>query len=255
MSRSQVPEICESSIINLLEVLDVLHHKIQSILLLPIFNPSSQLTSNHDDDAMAGTMTEPVDALIGPKLIALNWSMTGVAALVVGLRISEKFRKRCKLWWDDYVAIVSWVSRHLQRTLRVRVPTNLSQLTLQTLLLGLSISLTFEVKKGLGRHMSELHPMALEGFVLESQLSSTIAIAGTSLAKVAFAVNLLKYSEGRLRRLVLLIIVLVNAVSGVSGTVLWVQCTPLRKNFIPTSPGSCFPGATRVAIQILNTCK
>lgn len=128
-------------------------------------------------------------------------------------------------------------------------------LILQTLLLALSVSLTFEVREGLGRHISELSPEVIQDFILAIQLSSTIAIAGTSLAKTGFAVTLLKISEGRLRRLVWFTIVFVNIVSGVCGTVLWVQCTPLRKNSEPSSPGTCFPGAIRTGIQIFNTCE
>lgn len=114
--------------------------------------------------------------------------------------------------------------------------------------------ITYEISHGVGRHTSELNPTTLRQFALSDDVGSTIAIAATSLAKTGFAVTLLKVAKGWLRSLVWLIIGMVNVVSGVSGTLLWLQCIPLRKNFEPTPFGSCFAGSVQVAIQIINTC-
>lgn len=55
-------------------------------------------------------MLQAEDKSIAPKLDVLNWVTALLAAIVVGLRIYSKYRSRARLWWDDYIAIVSWVS-------------------------------------------------------------------------------------------------------------------------------------------------
>lgn len=49
------------------------------------------------------------DRYIEPKVDVLGWVMTILAGTVVGLRIYNKFRRRLRLWWDDYIVIAAWV--------------------------------------------------------------------------------------------------------------------------------------------------
>lgn len=58
---------------------------------------------------MVVVMQQAEDKSIEPKLDVLNWAMTVLAAVVVGLRIYNKYRTGSRMWWDDYIAIVSWV--------------------------------------------------------------------------------------------------------------------------------------------------
>lgn len=51
------------------------------------------------------------DRYIEPKVDVLSFVMTILAGTVVGLRIYNKFRRRLRLWWDDYIVIVAWVWR------------------------------------------------------------------------------------------------------------------------------------------------
>lgn len=125
----------------------------------------------------------------------------------------------------------------------------------KTILLALTMTSTFEINQGVGRHAAELNAATFREFALTDEVASTIAITVTSLAKTGFAVTLLKIVDGWPRFADWLIIGVVNIVSGVSGTLIWLQCTPLRKNFEPTPFGTCFPDSTRVGIQIMNTGK
>lgn len=59
---------------------------------------------------MVVMMLQAEDKSIEPKLDVLDWAMTVLAGVVVGLRLHHKYQTRCRLWWDDYIAIVSWVS-------------------------------------------------------------------------------------------------------------------------------------------------
>ena len=47
----------------------------------------------------------------GSEILAITWTLTGLAALFVIVRIVWKFRSnKTKLWWDDHVCSLSWVS-------------------------------------------------------------------------------------------------------------------------------------------------
>lgn len=69
--------------------------------------PEPAATSN---GTMVVMMLQAEDKSIEPKLDVLDWAMTMLAGVVVGLRVYNKYRTRCRLWWDDWIAIVSWVS-------------------------------------------------------------------------------------------------------------------------------------------------
>lgn len=46
----------------------------------------------------------------GPQINLTLWSLSGVAAIWLAVRIYCKFARRRGLWWDDYFLIASWVS-------------------------------------------------------------------------------------------------------------------------------------------------
>lgn len=106
---------------------------------------------------------------------------------------------------------------------------------------------------GVGRHASHLDAATIRAFNLADDIGSTVAIAVTSLAKTGLAATLLRGARGGVRTAIWCVLGLVNSASGVAGTIIWVQCTPLRKNFDDTSFGSCFPAAVRVGVQVMNT--
>lgn len=54
-------------------------------------------------------MMKAEDPYIEPKLDVLDWVLVIIAGVVVVLRIYNKYRRRIELWWDDYIAMVSWV--------------------------------------------------------------------------------------------------------------------------------------------------
>jgi hypothetical protein len=46
---------------------------------------------------------------IGPKLNAVIWTLTGVSAAFVALRLYCKITRSKGLWWDDHVLVAAWV--------------------------------------------------------------------------------------------------------------------------------------------------
>ncbi|KAI3397154.1 hypothetical protein diail_11217, partial [Diaporthe ilicicola] len=170
------------------------------------------------------------DRYIESKIDVLNWVMVILAGTVVGLRIYNKYRRRLQLWWDDYIVIVSW-----------------------TLLLTFTIVTVFENRNGVGRHLANLSPGEIRELALLSLIASTAAITVTALSRIGFAVSLLRVAEGWPRRLTWAVIFASNIVSGLAGLFLWVQCTPIRKNWDHLNFGYCWAPQVQVAIPIINT--
>jgi hypothetical protein len=48
----------------------------------------------------------------GQILTVVCWTLVTISAVFVFLRLYCKFKSRSGLWWDDYVAIASWVCNH-----------------------------------------------------------------------------------------------------------------------------------------------
>lgn len=90
-------------------------------------------------------------------------------------------------------------------------------------------------------------------FALLATTASTVNIMCTALARIGFAVSLLRIAEGWPRRFTWAVIFSSNIVSGLSGLFLWVQCTPIRKNWDMLNFGYCWAPRVRVAIPIMNT--
>lgn len=111
----------------------------------------------------------------------------------------------------------------------------------------------FEGRDGLGRHVTNLSPETIREFALLATITSTINIMATALARIGFAVSLLRVAEGWPRRFTWAVIFASNVVSGLSGLFLWVQCTPIRKNWDNLNFGYCWAPRVRVAIPIMNT--
>jgi hypothetical protein len=45
----------------------------------------------------------------GPVIAGTTWALTLLCGSFLGLRIYAKLSRKQRLWWDDYVLIVSWV--------------------------------------------------------------------------------------------------------------------------------------------------
>lgn len=101
--------------------------------------------------------------------------------------------------------------------------------------------------------MSTLDTDSIQHFLLSAEVSSTFSIVVTSLSKTGFAVTLLRDAVGGPRVWVWGLIFVMNVVSCLAATLLWVQCTPLRKNFETLKFGYCWPDAVRLAVPVVNS--
>jgi len=100
----------------------------------------------------------------------------------------------------------------------------------------LSIGVTY----GIGLHFHEMEPDKMPVSIMLGYTAGFCAIMAAAWSKTSFAVSLLRITTGRVRWFVWFIIVSVNVVLGVSGTMLLVTCWPTEKLWHPEVEGRCW---------------
>jgi len=111
---------------------------------------------------------------------------------------------------------------------------------------------TFMVKHfGYGKHTWDLSPtLDFDYFSLIANLRATFAVVAAAWTKTAFAITLLRLTEGWTKRFIWFVIITVNIALGMSGLLFWVQCTPVQKSWTPTIPGKCMKGSILIDYAI-----
>ncbi|KAI1880957.1 hypothetical protein JX265_001197 [Neoarthrinium moseri] len=154
----------------------------------------------------------------GPQVILTVWVLSSMAFAWLALRIYCKFLRSRRLWWDDYVLIVSWV-----------------------VLLGGNISITFAVGLGFGKHTYDINLFKFSPMLFVSNCGGSFLIVAAALSKTAFAITLLRISSGWQKSFVWFIIASINAVFGVSLLLTWIRCSPVEKAWLVWLQGTCWP--------------
>ncbi|KAK4149827.1 hypothetical protein C8A00DRAFT_37577 [Chaetomidium leptoderma] len=175
------------------------------------------LTTRHHAEVVAAAEIGHEDH--GPYLLRVVWALAGLSSLFLGLRLYCKLSRRLRrLWWDDYVLLASWIA----------------------LIYSISLA-TVAVSYGLGKHYEHLSDEAITELGMFSMASGFGSILATCWSKTSFAITLLRISEGRMRQVILFIIISVNLVLGSNGVIHWVQCWPVEKTWHYHMEGSCLP--------------
>ena len=191
----------------------------------------------------------------GPMLNRTTWFLVLLATLLLGLRVYCKLWRRRGLWWDDWVLVASWVryphplfyNAQSYHSLPVfhspNIPEQVS-LVVSASLQSASVSL------GMGKHSRDIDPNNMSTIALLNYTAGFASALAAVWSKTSFALTLLRISDGWMKWLVWFIIVSVNIVMGVNGTIQWVQCWPVEKLWHPKLHGSCLAS---VVVQDYNT--
>ncbi len=97
------------------------------------------------------------------------------------------------------------------------------------------------ISVGLGKHNRDIDPHNLGAVALLSYAAGFASNLAAVWSKTSFAITLLRISDGGIKKVVWFIIITVNIVMGVNGTIQWIQCWPVEKLWHPSVPGSCWP--------------
>ncbi|KAK4657502.1 hypothetical protein QC762_214150 [Podospora pseudocomata] len=156
----------------------------------------------------------------GPQLLAVGWSLWCAAGLFLGTRVYCKLIGSRRLWWDDHFLIASQVI-HLVAT------------CLMTMLVA---------DVGYGKHPWDkpgVSPIPSTKELLLMIPRATLTITAMSWSKTAFAITMLRFSEGWMKWAVWFIIISMNIAFGLSAMVPWLLCTPIQKTWDLSVEGSC----------------
>ncbi|KAH6673959.1 hypothetical protein F5X68DRAFT_174655 [Plectosphaerella plurivora] len=164
----------------------------------------------------------------GPRLVAVCWSLTAAAAILLFLRIYCKVWRGRGLWWDDHLLIASWVS------------------------LAISVSInTYIVSLGFGTHMWTISKENLRTINLNTIMVATFGIIATTTSKSSFALTLYRISPNAwMKYFLIFVIISVN----ISMNLVWIfglaKCTPIEKVWDGEVPGTCWDRKKLLKFQL-----
>jgi hypothetical protein len=113
--------------------------------------------------------------------------------------------------------------------------------------------LTEGVKYGIGLYWEDMDPLKLPVVLILSYASGLGGTVAAAWSKTSFAITLLRISNGWVKWVLWFIIISVNVALGVSGLILWIQCWPLQKLWMPDVEGACWPKLTVERYQTFTT--
>ncbi|KAK4095818.1 hypothetical protein N658DRAFT_459748, partial [Parathielavia hyrcaniae] len=167
------------------------------------------------------------DVSLRRQILAALWSMVAVSGAFISLKTVAKRRRRMRLWWDDYLMLISW------------------------LCLGVgSVFLTDATMHGLGRHIQLLDTDERSALLRSGHVGAVLTMASSAWSKVSFALFLLRISSSGctewIRRGIWGIIVSLNAMLAVTITMTLISCRPTEKIWRPEIEGTCLDDSVKV---------
>jgi hypothetical protein len=103
----------------------------------------------------------------------------------------------------------------------------------------------------MGQHLKNISPTDLPTALMLSYIGRFFGIIALAFSKSSFAVTLLRLTIDRWQRIVLWFIILsLNISLGLCALFLFVQCTPVEKAYILSTPGSCWPQQVTIGFSI-----
>jgi len=153
----------------------------------------------------------------GPRILITTWTLVGLSALFLAVRLACKSWAKRRLWWDDYILALSWI------------------------MLAASIScVTLSVSLGSGQHVYMVPPQNFGTLGLVGNITGTFSILAATWSKTSFALTLLRLMQGKMRVFLWFIIVTVNVFMGLNALFMWIRCTPVQKTWNPYAYGTCW---------------
>ncbi|KAI1351445.1 hypothetical protein F5Y01DRAFT_283172 [Xylaria sp. FL0043] len=149
-------------------------------------------------------------AYFGVVLDAVNWTLTALAAVFLSLRVYCKISRSRGLWWDDYVLIAAFI----------------------TLLLGVAF-ITSSITLGFADPNAVIGPSAARQLQIHGGVQNVLLSLASDFSKTSFGFTLLRVTEGRMRQLVVMLIVLLNIVYFFTIIFTFFKCEPAIYSWLP----------------------
>ncbi|KAK7932065.1 hypothetical protein PG985_002777 [Apiospora marii] len=165
----------------------------------------------------------------GPLIDGVSWGLAAFSGTVLGLRVYAKLSRHRGLWWDDYIALVSWAIQ-----------------------LVCVILISINISHGFGKHASELrltYPQVVQ-MSLRGAINGSLLILGAAWSKSSFAVTLLRMTTGGLRWTIIIVMATMNAFLIASIFVNHFSCNPPSKTIDPMTPGVCWDENIHIGVDV-----
>jgi hypothetical protein len=111
-------------------------------------------------------------------------------------------------------------------------------------------STTSSVRLGFGWHIWEVPVENMITMGILSNISGFTSVLALAFSKTAFAITLLRLTDGPMKWLVWGIIITLNVAILPSSLVFWIRCNPPAKTWDPSVPGTCWPAEPTLVYSI-----
>ncbi|KAI0544881.1 hypothetical protein F4679DRAFT_563339 [Xylaria curta] len=146
----------------------------------------------------------------GVVLNAVNWTLTALAAVFLSLRVYCKICRGRGLWWDDYILILSFAS---------------------TLIAVAFIS--GSIMLGFANPNAVISAAAARQLQIHGGIQNVFYSLASDLSKTSFGFTLLRVTEGRMKQLVIILIVTLNIVYFLTIIFTFLKCEPAIYSWLP----------------------
>ncbi|KAF2179279.1 hypothetical protein K469DRAFT_596566 [Zopfia rhizophila CBS 207.26] len=154
----------------------------------------------------------------GPKIVTALWVMINISFLFMGLRFFCKRRYTQRLGIDDGILAVSWVFALIY-----------------------VVFITISVKYGMGKHGTDIPPEDVVPAFKYLFIGEFFTLISISTSKTSFAVTLLRFTTRHWQKwFIWFVIITMNAALWLTAILLFLQCTPVQKNWDKKAKGSCW---------------
>jgi hypothetical protein len=109
----------------------------------------------------------------------------------------------------------------------------------QIFLIAQTSLLSYHVHLGFGKHSWDITNWT--DYLFVANLAGVCSIIAAAWSKTSFAILLLRFTDGWMRKLVWFVIGSVNLFLGLSALFTYVQCSPIKKLWDFSVPGECWP--------------
>ena len=113
---------------------------------------------------------------------------------------------------------------------------------------------TYVVKLGFGKPISAMDFSNVDKFVVAILVRGTFAITSIAWSKTAFAITMLRLTEGRVKKFVWFLIISVNLAMGISALMQWIQCTPVKASWdlLGVPNATCWPKKVMLGYNVFS---
>ncbi|KAI0206270.1 hypothetical protein F4808DRAFT_112914 [Astrocystis sublimbata] len=161
----------------------------------------------------------------GVVLNAVNWTLTVLAAVFLVLRIYCKLSRGRGLWWDDYILIGAFI----------------------TTIAAVGF-ITSSIMLGFATPNAVLSPAASRQLQIHGGVQNVLFSLGSDLSKTSFGFTLSRVTEGRLKHIVIFLIVTLNIVYFLTIIFTFLKCSPAIYSWLP--PDTCWSLWTYIKFAI-----